>query len=330
VSDGPALSNALHEGEPATPGNPAPWRRLVPIAIGLGLVAWVVQRLDWPAFFGALRSTNYPGFLAFTVVFTCSLLATDTFATRAVYATRLGAVGFLELLTLRAASYLPSILNHHVGQAWLTYFLARVKGASVLQVAGSTLLVYATTFGALFLLLLAGLPFLQDRPAWVLPTVAFVAIGGLAYLVVLALRPGFLTRQRMFGALFSVSVRDQVGLVVYRMPHIAVQFLGAWIPFHFFGVEIPFGHALVLMPLLMFVVALPVSPQGLGTRDALALALFSGYAAGTPEQRAGAIAATTLSWLCALTLVQALISPFFMRRAYRLLSAESRVLSRSA
>jgi hypothetical protein len=77
------------------------------------------------------------------------------------------------------------------------------------------------------------------------------------------------------------------------------------------------------MPVLMFVVALPVSPQGLGTRDALALALLSGYAPGTPAEQSATLAATTLSWLVALTLVQLAFSPPFMRRAYTLLTPAS-------
>ena len=52
-----------------------------------------------------------------------------------------------------------------------------------------------------------------------------------------------------------------------------------------------FGYLLAL-PVLMFVVTLPVSPQGLGTRDALSLALLSGYAHGTAPERTAAVAAT--------------------------------------
>jgi hypothetical protein len=55
-------------------------------------------------------------------------------------------VKYSHLFAVRAASYLPSILNHHLGQAWLTYFLSRVYGAPIWRVAGATLIVYATIF----------------------------------------------------------------------------------------------------------------------------------------------------------------------------------------
>jgi hypothetical protein len=98
-----------------------------------------------------------------------------------------------------------------------------------------------------------------------------------------------------------------------------VLFVGTWVPFLFFGVEIPLTHALALIPVLMLVVSLPVSPQGIGTRDVFAQQLFVSYAAGTFEEQRAAVAAATLTWACAITLVQAVLSPIFMRKAQGLL-----------
>jgi hypothetical protein len=132
-------------------------------------------------------------------------------------------------------------------------------------------------------------------------------------------RPAALTSRTVLGPLFELGLGGHLGAALIRLPHVFVQFIGAWVPFFFFGVDIPLSDALALMPALMFVVTLPVSPQGLGTRDALALALLSGYAPGTPAERASTLAATTLSWMCALTVIQLALSPLFMRRAYQLL-----------
>jgi hypothetical protein len=104
----------------------------------------------------------------------------------------------------------------------------------------------------------------------------------------------------------------------------AVLFAANWLMFWFFGIRIPLAHALATVPLLMLVAGLPITPQGMGTRDLLSIQLFSGYAAGAPEARSAAIAAATLSFACALTLVQLVISSIFMRRARRLLSIGDR------
>ena len=86
-----------------------------------------------------------------------------------------------------------------------------------------------------------------------------------------------------------------------------------------FGVEIPLTDALAYIPIVMLVTAPPITPQGIGSRDLITLQLLATYAPGTPEEQAAAIAATTLSWACALTLVQAGFSPLFMRKAQRML-----------
>lgn len=159
--------------------------------------------------------------------------------------------------------------------------------------------------------------------AWLTPLVAGLGALALVYALLLHLRPAALRRQAT-APLLDLGLSGHVAAAAYRLPHIAVQFLGAWVPFLFFGVEIPFADALALMPLLMFVVVLPIAPQGLGTRDAAAIALLSPYALGTAPERAAQIAATTLSWLGAITLVQVVLSPLFLRPAYRLLGMEGR------
>lgn len=304
---------------PDSPPSTPIWRRALPFVIGGALVAFVLSRLDLRAFAHALARTNYFAFTAFALVFTAVLLAADSFAAADAYSRTVGKVRYRDLLVIRAASYLPSMLNHHVGQAWMTFFLSRAKGAPLSRTAGATLFVYATTFGALFLFLLVGLPFNHGRIAWLLPTVAAVSAAGVGYALTLAVRPEFLAERPVLSPLFDVGLRGHLAALVTRLPHVLVQFLGTWAPFLFFGIEVPFTDALALLPVIMFVVTLPVSPQGLGTRETLSIALLSRYAAGAPAERNALIAATTLSWLAALTLVQLVLSPLFMKRAYRLL-----------
>jgi uncharacterized membrane protein YbhN (UPF0104 family) len=302
------------------PSSPLPlWRRLLAFAFGGALVAYVATRIDFGAFVRALRRTNYVGFVAFAIAFNAVLILADVYATTHVYRRTVAPVKFKELLVVRAAAYLPSMVNHHVGQAWLTYFLSKAYRAPLSRAAGATLIVYVTTFGALFAFLLVGLPLNHHRQPWLLPTIAVVGAGGVAYAAMLLWRPRALSNRKVLEPLFAMGLRGHLVAILVRLPHVFAQFLGAWVPFLFFGVKIPFSDALALMPVLMFVVTLPVSPQGVGTRDAMSLALFSSYAPGTPTEQASFVAATTLSWICLITVIQLVFSPLFMRRAYQLL-----------
>jgi hypothetical protein len=295
------------------------WRSALPFVLGAVLLAYVLGRLDYATFLRHLGSTNYGVYIAFAVIFNAALVGADTLAIRFIYSRTICPASYRELFVLRAASYLPSLLNYHVGQGWLTYFLSRTYRAPLWRVAGATLIVYVTVFGGLFAITLVGLPLNHARLPWLLPTLATIGLAGLGYFAVLHLRPQFFSRRAATSVLLDAGVRGHLLAFLYRLPHLFVLFLGTWVPFVFFGVEIPFTHALALIPALMLVVSLPVSPQGIGTRDVFAQQLFLGYAHGAFEEQRAAVAAATLTWACALTLVQAFFSPFFMRKAQHLL-----------
>jgi Lysylphosphatidylglycerol synthase TM region len=299
---------------PPPSASPAPprWRRALPFALAAALVAFVLSRLDYRAFLAALARVDAPLFAAFAAVFVLALCAADTFATVLVYRRSVARVAFRDFFVLRGASYLPSLLNHHVGQAFITVFLARVHDVPLARVAGATLLVYASWCGCLLLLAAAAFPACGEGPA----LSALLLGAGSLYLAVLAARPSRLTRVGLLAPLFEAGVRGHLLALAARVPHLLVLFAGTWLPFWFFDVRIPLGPALKYVPLLMVAVTLPVTPQGFGTRDLLAAALFERFAAGaTREEHLAAIAASTTSWAVAITLAQAALGSLLLHRA---------------
>ncbi|HMI84810.1 MAG TPA: lysylphosphatidylglycerol synthase domain-containing protein [Polyangiaceae bacterium] len=316
------LADVATGDRPATAATPL-WRRILPFVLATALVALVLMRLDIGLLVRQLGRANYPGLILFATAITFSLLLADTFATVGIYRRTVCPISFRELFVLRAASYLPSLLNHHVGQAWLTYFLSKVYRAPLWRVAGATLLTYATTLGCLLLFGVLAVPFNSERIPWLVPLLAASTALAFLYLGAIAAKPRFMQAWQATAPLVEVGVKGHLIAFVYRIPHMVVLFAGSWLVFWFFGIRIPLGHALATVPLLMLVAALPITPQGMGTRDLLSVELFSRYAAGTPQAQSAAIVAATLSWACALTVVQLIISSIFMRKARRLLGAPS-------
>jgi uncharacterized membrane protein YbhN (UPF0104 family) len=306
---------------PSAKGEPI-WRTLAPFAIAAALIAFVLSRLDLAAFLAAVQRVNHFALAAFAVAFLLSLLVTDCFATREIYRRTVADVDFKSLLILRAASYLPSILSHHLGQAWLTYFLAKAYKAPLWRVAGATLVVYGTVLGVLVIISSAALPFKAATVPWLAPALGVLVALAAIYLIVLQRRPAFLLKRQVTAPLVELGIKGHLVLVLYRVPHLVVLFLGNWIPFELFGVHIPLADALMLMPVVMLAASLPITPQGVGTRDAVALQLFAGFAAGTASERAATLAAATLSFAISLTLVQLVLSPLFLAPARRLLAGE--------
>jgi hypothetical protein len=269
----------------------------------------------------AFKRTNYAAYVLFTFVFLMALLTADAFATAYVYSKTVCPAKFSELFVIRGASYMASVINHHVGQGWLTYFISKTYRAPLWRVAGSTLLVYVTTFGCLFVMGAVALPF-NSKVSWLPVTVGLLAVGAVFYAAVIFKAPKFLADRQATAPLVAVGLKGHAVALLYRMPHVFVQFLGTWLPFWFFGVKVPFLDALALIPVIMLVQALPITPQGVGTRDVLALELLSQYAPGTPEEGKAAIAAATLSWAATLTLVQVITSLGLLRKAQAMLNRQ--------
>ena len=295
------------------------WRRALPFALAAALVGYVLSSLDLHAFVHQLGAIDYAGFLGFTLVIVVATLVFDAVATGYIYRAVLGPIRFRELVLLRGASYLPGLVNHHVGQAWMTYFLSRAYGAQVWRTAGATLLVYATTIAALVLTGALSLVVDPGRFTWLPAVIAIAVAAGLVYLVVIAARPMFL-RRVLTAPLLDVGVAGHLKALALRAPHIAILFLSAWVPLRFFGVDVPLGDALALVPPLLVLIALPITPQGVGTRDALAVQMFARYAVGSPEQQRAAVVATTLTWVVAMTLMQVAIALVCHRAAHRLIA----------
>ncbi|MFT3766968.1 MAG: hypothetical protein QM820_15840 [Minicystis sp.] len=180
------------------------------------------------------------------------------------------------------------------------------------RMAGGTLLVYVSWMG-----LLVGtgcVAMVVAGQSLLLP--GLIVVAGLAYLGVIAARPAFLARTKLLAPLFEAGLGGHLVALAVRVPHLVVLFLGTWLPFRFFGVDIPFMSALTYVPILMVGVTLPITPQGVGTRDLIAVTFFEKFAPfPTHEERLAAIAAATTSWVVAFTLTEALFGLLLLRRA---------------
>lgn len=298
--------------EPTPSPSPSWWRRALPFAIAVVLVALVLARLDPHVFIAALARVDGPAYAASAAAFVLALLSADTFATALVYRRAALPISLRDFFILRGASYLPSLLNHHVGQAFIAVSLSRAHGVPLARVAGATLVVYASWLGCLLALAAVAFPLYGLPLAWS----ALALAPGVLYLALLAARPAALTRLRLLAPLFDAGIGGHLVALAARLPHLAVLFVGTWLPFRFFDVRIPLGAAALYVPILMVAVTLPITPQGFGTRDVLAAALFERFAEGAArEERLAAIAAATTSWAVAITLVEVVLGLALLRAA---------------
>jgi uncharacterized membrane protein YbhN (UPF0104 family) len=324
LNGGPALEG----GRGAAPGPAAPtramsswWRRVLPWVVGVGLFWFMLSKTELGTVAESLRRVNVPRYVAFVVTFGVVNLACDAFAAAVVFRRTAAPVTFGVVAVVRAASYLPQLVNFHVGQAYTAYLLTRVYRAPGVRVAGALLVVYATTLGALVAVPALLLPFSYQALPWLGRTLAGLAACGTGYLVLLALKPQVLARRAGISVPFELGVRGHLALMACRLPHVTVLCVSMWLSFYFFDVTVPLFESFLYIPVILLISTLPLTPQGVGTREFIAIKLLVPFVVTSDGDPKAPIIASGVAWAASTAAVSAVISLLFSRRASKLLGA---------
>jgi uncharacterized membrane protein YbhN (UPF0104 family) len=296
-------------------------RRAAPWLIAVGILAFLGATMDLNAVAEAVAKASLPGLLAVVVALVTTMVVTDTLALWVAFREAIpdAQVTFAQTLTARAPTYLLAIVNYGAGQGGVVYFLKRNHGVAVAEGVGAVLLTTAAYLLVVTALvgggLLAGA--LPDEPELRWAVIALAA-GAPVYLAVVALRPGWLTALSLLKPLFAAGVAGTLRVAAARVVYVLFLMAGHWAAMRLFGIEVPIGQAMTRLPLLFLLGAIPISPAGLGTIQAAAIALFSDYAPGaTPAARHAVVLAYSLSVQVVGTALLAAIGLAFLRRATR-------------
>ncbi len=276
-------------------------RRWLPWLVAAAILAVMVREIRLEPLREAFQHGAYVALSLFIVFELVAALPVDAYATRAA----LDAVAiprpFLEVMYARGASYLLGLLSYIAGQGGMGFYLART-GVPVARSAGAVLFLMVANGIVLVLLGAAGLAVelarsgLAGVPTELLMlTIAAALAGTVVYGIVIALRPKWLARYGLLAPLFDAGVRGNVRAVLTRFPHMLLLVVLHWLAFRVWGIAVPAVDGLALNPIVLLLSALPVTPGGLGTTQALQVVFFSPWAPGaTGDDRAAAVLAFSL------------------------------------
>ncbi len=262
-------------------------RGLWPYAVGLAIVAFLATRVPFGAFKTALHHGPHLQLASFICLVIAMNLLVDTYATwMALYMMKLRRA-FKDILIVRGATYLLSLIHYGLGQGGIGFYLHRT-GTSAAHATGAVLFMMGINVAVLALI--AGTGVLIAGPAETGAAVEWTilaAVAGLAlYLVVIAIRPRFLARFKFLEPLFDTGLRGHAVAAFGRLPHVIWFIVSSWLAMRVWGIHVPFLKGMLFLPAVGLVSALPITPAGLGTAQAAMLYFFRDYAPGaTPDER---------------------------------------------
>ena len=287
--------------------------RILPWAVTLALLFYVFRSISFPQILTALVSAASWTVPALVLLVLCVYLG-DSFAIWKTFGWFVARLSFREVLVVRGATYLLALVNYTVGQGAIVYFVNRSRGIPLLRGTAAVLLVMGTNILLLLILASIGLLVAPDMPP-ALRNVVFGAYGALAfYVLLLVLRPRWLTSRPIFDVLFAAGVSGHLRALLVRFPHIGVLMVFTYTSLRAFGVQVPVSQAVLYLPIIYFISVLPIAVMGLGTTQAAMLYFLSSYVPNaTPAAAKAAILAASLGGQAVALAVQVVIGVFCMR-----------------
>jgi len=284
--------------------------RIIAWAVTLGLLGYIFSTVSLAEVARAITQTA-PWTAPVVALLVLVVYLADSLAIWKTFGWFLTRLTFREVLIVRGASYLLAIINYALGQGAMVYFMNRSRGVPLLRGAGAVMLVMGVNVLLLLLLTSCGVALTPDLPPLV-TTIVTVAYAGLAVYVTLQLaRPRFLASRALFDILLGVSLTGHLKAIAVRVPHVLSLVVLMFACLHGFGIQVPFTHALVFLPIVFFIAVLPISVQGWGPTQWAMITFFSKYAPGN-DPRAVVFAASAFGSVIGIA-VQSLIGVICLR-----------------
>jgi hypothetical protein len=307
-------------------------RRVLPLLLTAGLLYFVLRRIPYQRLLAVLGEADYIRFLALMIANTVIYVAWDTFVLAVAIRWFHGPVRYRDLLPVRAASYIVSVLNTNAGRGALTVFVGRLLDRPSLQIGSTVIFLVLTEYTHLVAWAILGIVAFGSeltRPLlWVPPAVAGFWLLFFAYAragrsydgpaapapTVSVLMSRWLTapwRGALMRTFRLAPPRRYVEIVLLRAPMFFVSLCLYYFAAPAFGFTIPFGYLLTFLPVVFMAAALPITVARLGTTQAAWILLFGRFA---PTER---LLAFSLATALTFALTRALIGVMLLPLAYR-------------
>lgn len=299
---------------------PAP-RRLAasvwPWLVALAILAWLFTRIPRQALFQALEAGPWPSLALYTAVQWLLVLTADSFAIQLALAITGFRQRFPQIFLARGATYMLGIVNYALGQGALGVYLQR-SGVKGLRATGNVLFLMMINLGVL--LIIAGVGFWgggspKTAHLNLSPVFYGLGLGMVLYLAIIGRPPGFLKHNQVLAPLWQAGLQGHLRAAAGRLPHMLFLVLAYWGATRLWGIPVPLAQGLALVPVVLFINAVPITPLGLGTTQAALVLLFSSYVPhADPEDQAAVVLAFSLTYYVCGLVAQAGIGLWCFRK----------------
>lgn len=266
---------------------------ILPWLVCLAIFVWLLNHIQPKEIWAALKFADKPKLLAYGLTYFFIVLTTDALSLKHFIGRFATPITFKELVMVRGATYLLMIVNYAASQGAFAVYLKKTHGASLSKTAGAVLFINIADVllvftSALLALTVAPVSFggMNLRPYAF--TIVPLLYGGLALWALFwhNLDHPFIARWRRFRPVAwllehdvflvfrEAGFKDYLVLFLARAPLLFIVIGSYNLAIMAFQAHIDWFWIFLYNPLVMFLSALPLTPAGLGTGQALSIAFF--------------------------------------------------------
>jgi hypothetical protein len=246
-------------------------KRLLPVAISLGLLVWLMTWISPHALAQAASELPWRLLLPATITMVLALYFWDAVCLGTVYRVDGHRWGYWRSLHLRGLSYLGGAVNYELGQAGLAWGLARLQQTGLMRMlARSVLLAYHDIVVLLALGLFGSLWSDDPRIEHLRLYLALALAGALALGAIIGSLPdevrAKLRKKGTRSLLDGWSLGRSLRLVPLRVVYFSILLVYAAVALEICRIPVDGQVVLSTVPLVLLADGLP-SVSGLGTRE---------------------------------------------------------------
>jgi uncharacterized membrane protein YbhN (UPF0104 family) len=260
-------------------------RRTLPWVVAAVVLAYLFRRVSFGESLAAARRADLLSFGAAALLGVVTWFLLESTAFSYLFSRFNAPLTRGEARSLRALTYLLTPINWNLGTAAIVLHLRRSKGIAALS-ATSSILFYELIDGIVLSALALGGA--RALPASPMTATVTRAAGGLLAVEVACLAAFMLPlppwrwvlRMRSIGVFRTHSLAtwaDVAVLFAIRSVYFGGFVLYFWAGTHAFSVAVPLEHLAAVVPAILLVGSLPITPAGLGTQQAAMLYFFSPF-----------------------------------------------------
>lgn len=289
--------------------------RLVPWVVTALVFALIFRRVPFASVWQALAGARLAPYFAIMVPYSVFYLLVDTFCLTRVINWFNSRVAYVDVLPIRATTYLLTLLNSPLGQGGIAVYLNRREGVPFFEIASSVLFLmfvelYQLTLFSSLGVAFAGRAIDQQFAVVYAALYAYLALH-LVFFRLFGARLEHVRAARMLRSFRLARPRHYLLLLLYKSPNFLMATVVYYFALQCFGMRLPYVELLLYLPIIFFSAALPIGVAHLGAPQFFWLYFFANRA---PE---ASLLAFSLATHFIFMIMNAMLGLPFLPRASR-------------